>query len=206
MSISALAYAGLEEALNRYLDLDTDTGRQMEKLHGRVIAFEILGLARNIYLVPGPGRVQILEVYEGAPDCCISGTPLALAKMSDGYTSSNQLFSGEVEITGDTELAHQLSKILGTMDIDWEEQLSHFTGDLIAHRVGSLFRSVRDWGTNSSATVGLDIQEYLQEELRLLPGRPEIENFLGSVDILRDDVERLQARIARLQKLQAESQ
>ena len=80
-----------------------------------------------------------------------------------------------MEISGDTELAHQLSKILGTMDIDWEEQLSHFTGDLIAHRVGNLFRTARDWGANSSATLGLDIQEYLQEELRLLPGRLEIE-------------------------------
>ncbi|MCP4283356.1 MAG: sterol-binding protein [Gammaproteobacteria bacterium] len=198
MSISALAYAGLEAVLNNYLDLDAATRKQISTLHGRVIAFEILGLARTIYLVPGPGKVQVLEVFEGEPDCCISGTPLALARMNDHYANSNQLFSGEVEISGDTELAHQLSKILGTMDIDWEEQLSHFTGDIIAHKVGNLFRSARSWGANSTTTLGLDIQEYLQEELRLLPGRVEIESLLGGVDTLRDDVERLQTRISQL--------
>ena len=59
MSVSALAYAGLEAALNRYLDLDASARKQMEKLHGRVIAFEILGLARTLYLIPGPGKVQV---------------------------------------------------------------------------------------------------------------------------------------------------
>lgn len=205
MSVSALACAGLEAALNRYLNLDAGARRQMEKLHGRVIAFEILGLARTLYLVPGPARVQVLEVFEGAPDCCISGTPLALAKMNDRYASSDQLFSGEVEITGDSELAHQLSKILGSMEIDWEEQLSRFTGDLIAHRVGNLLRSAGGWAADSSTTLGLNIQEYLQEELRLLPGRLEIECFLGNVDSLRDDVERLQARLTRLQNRPTEN-
>ena len=199
MSISTLAYAGLEAAINGFLDLDDTARKQMAKLHGRVIAIELLGLARTIYLVPGPKSIQVLEFFEGAPDCCISGTPLALMRMNDRYAGSDQLFSGEVEISGDTQLAHQLSKILGAMDIDWEEQLSHFTGDLIAHKLGTLFRGARDWGVNSSTTLGLDIQEYLQEELRLLPGRLEIEGFLGSVDTLRDDVERLQARMTQVQ-------
>lgn len=200
MTLSALAYAGLEAALNGYLNLDANARRQMEKLHGRVIAIEILGLGRTAYLVPGPGKVQVLEVFAGAPDVCISGTPLALAKLSDHDAGSRQLFSGDVEISGDTELAHQMGRILGTMDIDWEEQLSRFTGDLIAHRVGNLFRAARDWGVDSSATLRLDIQEYLQEELRLLPCRLEIESFLVDVDTLRDDVERLQARLIRLQR------
>ena len=197
MSFSAIAYAGLETAFNRYLELDEHAHQAMAKLHGRIIAIEILGLGSTLYLVPGPQRVQILEAYEGAPDCCISGTPLALARMRDSH-ASNQLFSGAVEISGDTELAHQLSKILSGMEIDWEEQLSRFTGDLIAHRLGNLLRSARAWGVESSTTLGLDIQEYLQEELRLLPGRSEIEEFLNAVDTLRDEAERLQASLDQL--------
>jgi ubiquinone biosynthesis protein UbiJ len=44
----------------------------------------------------------------------------------------------------------------------------------------------------------MDIQEYLQEEAGLLPTRYEIEAFLSLVDILRDDMERVEARIERL--------
>jgi len=205
MSISALAFAGLEEALNRYLSLDPSARKSMERLHGRVIAFEILGLALTLYLIPGPGRLQLVEIYEGEPDCCISGTPLALARMGDHQANSDQLFTREVEITGDSQLAHQLGMILSDMEIDWEEQLSRVTGDLIAHRLGNLWRGTLSWGTNTATTLNLNIQEYLQQELRLLPSRLEIEHFLAGVDTLRDDVDRLQARINRLQQQQAKS-
>jgi len=196
--MAALVYAGLEEAVNRYLDLDPEAKRRMAQLHGRVIAVEVIGLGQTLYLVPGPGRLQLLADCEGEPDCRLRGTPLALAQMSHPRASTDQLFSGEVEITGDTELAHQVGKILGSMDIDWEEQLSRLSGDLIAHHAGSLLRNAGRWGRGSIETLGLDIQEYLQEELRLLPARQEIEGFLSGVDTLRDDVARLQVRVDRI--------
>ncbi|NCC30261.1 MAG: sterol-binding protein, partial [Gammaproteobacteria bacterium] len=46
-----------------------------------------------------------------------------------------------------------------------------------------------------------DLQEYLQEEARLTPTRYEVEAYLTQVDILRDDVERAEARIERLVRL-----
>jgi len=199
MSLSALTYAGLEEAINRYLALDPDARAAMARLHGRVIAFEVSGLEKTFYLIPSHARVQLLAHYEGDPDCRLRGTPLALARMKDQRASSGQLFTGEVEISGDTELAHQIGKILGGMEIDWEEQLSHYTGDLLAHHIGNLVRDVGQWGQKSLSTLSLDLQEYLQEELRLLPLRPEIESFLDTVDRTRDDVERLEARIRQLQ-------
>lgn len=200
MSISALATAGLEEAFNRYLALDQDAAEQLAKLHGQVIAFDVVGLGLSLYLIPGPGGLQFLNEYEGTPDCRLRGTPLALARMGDRQASSDQLFSGTVEINGNTELAHQFGKIIGGMEVDWEEQLSHYTGDIVAHEVGKLFRSTGHWGRQTLETLGLDVQEYLHEELRLLPVRPEVEAFMTDVDALRDDVERLQARMNRLKK------
>ena len=198
MTITALSYATLEAACNRYLALDPDSQHALAKLHGRVIAIQVLGLGQTLYLIPSPGQLQILAEYEGEPDCLISGTPLALSRLSNPKESSDQIFSGEVEIRGNTELAHQFGKILGAMDIDWEEQLSHYTGDIIAHEVGNLFRGLHHWGSRSLNTLGLDLQEYLQEELRILPVQPELDAFIEEVDTLRDDIERLQARIERL--------
>lgn len=203
--MTALMYAGLEEAVNRYLNLDPEAKRRMAQLHGRVIAFEVTGLGQTLFLVPGPGKLQLLADYEGEPDCRLRGTPLALAQMSHPRASTDQLFSGEVDITGDTELAHQVGKILGDMDIDWEEQLSRLSGDLLAHHAGNLLRNVGHWGRGSVETLGLDIKEYLQEELRLLPVRQEIEGFLSGVDTLRDDVARLQARVDRIRNQTGEN-
>ena len=200
MHPTALTVAALEQAVNHYLALDPDARQAIGRLHGRVIAFDLEGTGLTIYLVPAAdGRVQLLSHHEGGADCRLRGTPLALARMSHPRAGSDQLFAGEVQIEGDTELAHRFGKILAAMDIDWEEQLSHYTGDLIAHDLGNLVRGATRWGRHSLDTLGRDLQEYLQEELRLLPVRAEIEDFLSDVDRLRDDVERLQARIERLQ-------
>lgn len=199
MSLTALTYAGLEQAFNHYLQLDPDARRAMGQLHGRVIAFDVEGLGRSFYLVPGPsGEVQLLAHYEGEPDCRLQAPPLALSRMNDHRASAEQLFSGQVRIEGDTELAHRIGKILGAMDIDWEEQLSRYTGDLVAHDIGNLVRGAARWGRSALDTLGLDLQEYLQQELQVLPARPELEAFLADVDRLRDDVERLQARVSLL--------
>ncbi len=218
MSLSGLAYASLETAFNHYLGLDPVASARMAELHGKVITFELIGTGQTLYMIPGPGQLtsrdgltsrepgmaramQVLSLYEGEPDCTLRGTPLALAAMSRGtQSSSDSLFSGDVAISGDTQLAHQFGKILGAMDVDWEEQLSRYTGDMIAHELGNLARTALHWGRRSLNTLGQDLQEYLQAELRMLPEQPEIEQFLQGVDRVRDDVERLEIRLDLLKK------
>lgn len=194
MSLSALALNGLEQALNRYLRLDPAAARQMQRLHGRVIAIELVGLGQTLYLVPGPAGIQVYNQFEEAPDCTLRGTPLALARMGDSQKSSDQLFAGDVTISGDTELGHRFGRILGEMSIDWEARLADITGSMVAEDVAGVIRDLARSGRRSLDTLELDLRELLQKELRILPDAGEVEQFLGEVDRLRDDVERLQAR------------
>lgn len=199
MSLSGVAIAGLEQAFNRYLNLDPAAAAKMARLHGKVIAFELSGLNQTIYLIPGPAGVQLFTRCEDEPDCTLQGTPLALARMGNQATSSDQLFSGAVKISGDTDLAHQLGKILGGMSIDWEAQLGRYTGSLVAEDVAGVVRQLGGWGRRTLDTLELDLQELLQKELKILPERSEVEQFLAAVDELRDDVERLEARLKLLE-------
>jgi ubiquinone biosynthesis protein UbiJ len=47
--------------------------------------------------------------------------------------------------------------------------------------------------------MGGNIREYLQEESRDVPTRYEVERFTREVGTLRDDVERVAARLSRLE-------
>ena len=89
--------------------------------------------------------------------------------------------------------------ILDELDIDWEEQLSRLTGDVVAHQLGNLARRGRHVLRHGLNTLEQDIGEYLQEELRVLPTRIETENFSSDVTRISMDVERLAARVKRLQ-------
>ena len=89
------------------------------------------------------------------------------------------------------------------MDIDWEEQLSKLTGDVIAHQLGNGARRIGTLLKHGRRTLQQDIGEYLQEELRVLPSRIETENFSSDVTRLSIDADRLAARIRRLQDTSA---
>jgi ubiquinone biosynthesis protein UbiJ len=199
VSLPSIVLAGLEITINRYLSLDAETLSRLAALSGKVIAVELRGLGVTLHMAPHGGGIQLLGDYRGAPDTVISGAPWSLARAGYGG-DRGALFAGEVEIRGDVALGQRFEAILRGIDIDWEEQLSRLVGDVAAHQVGRLVRDTAAWGAKSADTLGRDVSEYLQEESRHLPQRDEVDAFLAAVDVLRNDVERLEARVKRLRE------
>lgn len=201
MTLSALALEGLEQALNGLLALDPDARARLAAMHGRVIRVDLRGTGLALDFVPAhDGRLRLPGQIEGEPDCVLSGSPLDLMRARDPETGQRQLFAGHVRIEGDTGLAQRFAETLGALDIDWEEQLSRVTGDLAAHEIGRAVRAAGGEFRRLRQSTGESLSEYLTEEARLLPHPLEVAGFLGDVDRLRDDVERLAARIALLEK------
>jgi ubiquinone biosynthesis protein UbiJ len=107
--------------------------------------------------------------------------------------------NGEVDLTGDAATAQRFQKLLGYVKPDVEEELSRVVGDVAAHRLAELGRGVRNWARAARSTLGNNVREYLQEESRDLPTRYEVDRFSSELGVLRDDVERLAARLRRLE-------
>ncbi len=202
MSLPQLFIASIETAFNRYLALDPEAFTRLANMEGKIIAIEIKGLNESLYLFPGDDGIMVLSDFDGDADTTLSGTPLALAKLSLSEDAAAVLFSGDVTITGDTRLGHQFKKILAQVNIDWEEQLSRVVGDITAHQIGNALRGFGQWFDRSKHAMELDVGEYLQEESRLLPAKAEIDRFIHQVDELRESVDRLQARVQKLIKTQ----
>jgi len=199
ISLPASLLAGLEAALNRYLYLDPEATARMAALQPRSIAIELTPLQLTLYVVPAANGVQLRSQLETAPDTVLRGTPLGLAQLGLGSQGGKTLFSGSVAIEGDVETGQAFKAILDEMDIDWEEQLARLTGDVIAHQLGNTARRAAGVLGHARRTLERDIGEYLQEELRVLPTRIETENFSADVSRLGMDIDRLAARLRRLQ-------
>ncbi len=185
--------------INRVLQLDEDILPRLQSMQGKVIAIEVRGLDVSLYIIPEANKLTVYGRFEGEPDTTLRGTPLALMRMGLAKHASDVLFAGDVEISGDVELGQQFSEILEALDIDWEEHLSHFTGDLVAHKVGNLVRGALSWGQQTVDTLRQDVTEYLQEESEAVPNQDEAEGFISQVDELRADVDRMEARVKRLE-------
>jgi ubiquinone biosynthesis protein UbiJ len=199
MQLPASAISGLEAVINHYLRLDPAIGSRMATLSGRCIGIELRGLDLTLYVFPDEHGIQLRDHTEGEPDTVLRGTPLGMVRLGIGGNTEKTLFSGEVVIEGDVETGQAFKAILDELDIDWEEQLSKLTGDIVAHQLGNMARQGRRTFRLGLGTLEKDIGEYLQEELRVLPARIETENFSADVTRISMDVDRLSARLKRLQ-------
>lgn len=136
--------AAVETAFNRYLALDLENAANLCR-PGQGHRDRVAGVWRRLFLLPQTDSVMVLGDYEGDADATISGSPLALMAMHHPGNRSRSLFSGEVEIRGDAGIGQALQRILDDMDIDWEEMLSRYTGDVVAHQLGNLVRGANGW-------------------------------------------------------------
>lgn len=201
--LNLLAVSALETALNQCLKLDPESLARVTALEGKVVAIELVGLGLRFYLVPCHDSLRVQSVFDGEPDVRISGGPVSLAML--GLGQKKGLLGEGVRFEGDARLGREVQAIMDGLDIDWEEQLSRLCGDVIAHQIGNFVRGAQRWGKNSAETLARDVSEYFQEESRDLVPQPELADFLDKVDIVRSDVDRLEARIKRLLAEQASS-
>jgi ubiquinone biosynthesis protein UbiJ len=195
--LAAAATEVLEQTINAALQLDPEGSAALGRFTGKVIAIELQGSPLTLFCLPGTGSLLLMTQFSGEPDTTLSGRPLALFKLVTG-DSRRVLFEGEVKISGDVELGQQFKQVLDRLHIDWEEALSHFTGDIVAHKVGHLLREVDSWWQHTRERISANGAEYLQQEMWVLPTRQEVEQFYEDVETLRDDVARLAARLELL--------
>ena len=92
-------------------------------------------------------------------------------------------------------LGQDVKRLFDELDIDWEGHLAHFTGDVVAHQIGSFVRQGFALKRRISASMSQNLTAYVQEEQRLFPPREEISDFFNDVDAISLRAERLAAHI-----------
>ena len=189
--------AGLELLLNSALKMDPDSFEKLQSFAGKVIQIKLLGLELDFYLQISPQGIMLMNQYSGDADTILAGRPLKFAEMALG-DARKVLFNGDVTISGDVELGQNFKRWMDKLDIDWEEQLSTVTGDIVAHKAGDLIRSTTTWGLQALSILSQNTADYLKQESEQLPLTEDVSEFVSQVDELRDSVARLEARLSQV--------
>ena len=138
---------------------------------------------------------ELAEAAHGVePDLDVRISPFLLPRLAVGEEAAFRA----IEMSGDMELAQELSFLARNLDWDFEEDLSKAVGDVAAHRIAGGARAFRDWSRDSVSRMAQGAAEYWTEESPLIASRVKVEDFVSEVSRLRDAIERLEKRIERL--------
>ena len=202
--VSSAFCAPIEALLNGLLAQNPGTARRLARHHGQAVRVECTSpLQWQVFILVQEERLSIRSVYELAPQAEIAASASAFSRLLLGGAQTDALFSPDIRLGGDTHLIQDLNQILRDLEVDWEHHFSALFGDVVTHQLSQFFGKAREWTAQTRATLLADVEEYLHEEARLLPGASEVNHFSGRLDELRLAVDRITARQQRLlQKLQ----
>lgn len=137
---------------------------------------------------------QLTQASAAQPDVEITlpaDAPLAALRGTDAVAK-------EVHVSGSAEFADALGFVLRELRWDFEEDLSRQVGDIAAHRIAGLVKSFGAWQRQAATHLAENFAEYLTEELPILVKPSEVAGFVAGVEGLRDDLARLEKRVASL--------
>lgn len=194
--LSTAALASAEKVINAALAYDPASRIALAELSPQVLAVHISSPNFKIYVMPSLDGIELYGHYEGDITTQLEGTLPALLSLIK--SDRLNLKDSGVQLFGSTSFLAEFQKILKNLDIDWEEMLSQMFGDIIGHQGAELIRGKMSWTKDRVSNIQRLTSEFLTEELRVLPSKPELAFFNAQVDELKLGADRVTARIEQI--------
>jgi ubiquinone biosynthesis accessory factor UbiJ len=199
-TLNIAAFAALEHAINAALAMDSATRKRLQSLDGNCFLLECTDPAIKVYVVVAEDRIRLPVFYDAKPATHLVGPMSEFITLATASDKPSALVNSGVRLQGDSAPLIRLADVLADIELDWEGELAKLVGDVPAHLFGAASRQLLQFGKRTHNTFLRHLEEYLHEEARLLPTRLEVEGFINDVQKLAQNVERIDARIKRLQQ------
>lgn len=184
--------------LNRSIQDSLTAQALCSELDDRIVGIAVRDTSLSVYFAFNDDIVTLASDAPGEADARIVGSIPGLARLA-ASGDPDAIRRGDIQLEGDIATVQTFQKLLAFAKPDPEEELSRFIGDEAANQLGNLARSFGEWGRDARDTMTGNLREYLQEESGDVPSRYEVERFGKAVGKLRDDVDRLEARLEQLE-------
>jgi len=177
--------------LNKALQLNPTSLAALNEITDKIIRINLIGTGSNFSLFPDDKGIFILNDYQGETNVTIEIAPFTLSHLILNSTADLDNTT-EINISGDKEIAVKLLIIIKRLNIDWEKQLSQKLGST-AYVLGDTVRSSQSYINKHINNLETNLIHQLD-----LPTRVEMQNFTSAIEILRNDLERLEQKTQEL--------
>lgn len=215
--LATLALSAFESVLNEWVDLDAATRQGFDQLAGKLLRVQMDAPHLSIDTIFDQGRIRLAPTPVGMDDApasslfeqrpydakqtathatAILSVPhmVALARLL-GATPGT---TGNLPVQGDMALLQHIQQIMAQAEPDISVKLSPWIGDTLAGQLSTLLSQGKQALQRTSASFFSHAEDVIKEDSGVLAPRWQAERFIDGVRDLRNDVERLQARLRGL--------
>ena len=193
---SAFSAAGTVAAfLNHLLRGNPWALERLSRFSGKTVQFDIAPF-RFALSIGSNG-----EVMPAIPDAIPEATITATFPLLMRIVAMRERDFSLADLAGDTALQEEIIYLARHLAWDVEEDLSHLFGDPVAHRLTGTGKKLLGWPGAALMGIAGSLAEYWIEERPLLARAEDVRRFLREVVLLNVEVESLEKRIEKLEKL-----
>jgi len=198
--LTLLARQLVQKQINWLFTMAENHQQAFQSLDGKTIAVEVTDLQLDLQIEFSGNQIYFLD--QPKPKEFVSVT--ISGKSSDFFqTAINQSQSKSIvglNFSGDISTGQKLQKLTEELVFDWEAQLAKYTNDYIAYHSIKVLKKANDWLKQVLSSKLANTSEILIEEWRLTPSPYEIEKFIEKNQQLQWAIDRVNARVQRLQQ------
>jgi ubiquinone biosynthesis accessory factor UbiJ len=191
----------LERSSSRARAESVRAGALLAELAGKPLAIRVLGTpwAEQPFCIHSDGMTLTCVSSSAAASATLIGAPVSLLALT-GSDPEGPIRRGDVRIEGDALLAQQYRELARFLMPDLEDTLARLMGRSAAHVATRGVHNATDFLKGAVWSSVQNLAEFLAHESGDVVSRREAEHVLRGADELRERLDRLEARLADLER------
>lgn len=198
MPAAQLIGAFIEHSLNHWLAQSDCQGSVPKRIQYKQLAVTITDLKLTlVFTIDDKGHVSVLNNAENSDVKLVSDLP-TLQKLEQTELLTKLIKAGDLDIDGDVQIAQGFADYFKSSFSRWRDVLASLLGDVLSYKLESGLSKAK---TELEYKVEQDKQaltNYIWNEAHIAPHPIELIDFSEQVKALRQDSDRIEARIKRL--------
>jgi ubiquinone biosynthesis accessory factor UbiJ len=200
MPAAALLSSLIESSLNAWLKQSKQQQEVPPSLVDKQFSIELSDLKLKLsFAINQAGEISVLNNDE-ATNCKVIADLSTLKKLDDSSQIPRLLKSGELDLIGDIHIAQHFADWFKQSLSHWQDVLASLVGDIACYKISHTGEQIKQSINVHLKTQTKVLRNMIFDDKRLSPHPIEFEDFSKKVNSLRQDSERLEARMTRLDK------
>jgi ubiquinone biosynthesis protein UbiJ len=141
----------IEKSLNYFINANNI---DLAHINNKIISLRVDEIDLSLFFLCLNSRIFVIDSLQNKKvDVSILMNKSSFLSIFKGATIEELLEAEDIEINGSVNTAQQLANLLSSSSIDIEELISQYTGDIVAHQIGQVFRQFKDAAISNDSSI-----------------------------------------------------